>query len=440
MESPTPFLPDSQPEYTGRYLVLAKEDAKESSVKSACKNASLNVVSSKEVNLNEASVNEILDANDGIYFEDLKVAVVNSEPQQVNMLAGDADARSPFLTYEPERVVYALTDIAEEYLTGYRDAIDMLLKRRNGNGNGNGHSRVNELIRPDFNAGPVLAPPVRATWGLQATNVINSSLSGKGVNVAVLDTGFFHKHLDFKGRNVTSRSFISEETAEDGHGHGTHCIGTALGPRRPKRGPRYGVAYQANIFAGKVLSNAGWGTDSSILAGIEWAVQHKCRIISMSLGGTPGPTYSRVYEEVANRVLSSGTIIIAAAGNDSRRPGSVKPVSHPANCPSIMAVGAIGDKLDIAYFSCGSIYLEGGGVDIAAPGVDVYSAWLPPSLYRSIQGTSMATPHVAGIAALYAEAYPKASGQELWFHLVSNARRMQLPSADVGSGLVYINQ
>jgi subtilisin family serine protease len=194
--------------------------------------------------------------------------------------------------------------------------------------------------------------------------------------------------------------------------------------------PRYGIAYNAEIFAGKVLSNQGSGGDGSILAGIEWAITNGCRVISMSLGSpiNPGDSFSQVYEQVGQRALQNGSLIIAAAGNDSRGPDNRRksppsPVSHPANAPSIMAVAALDAHLQVAAFSNGSINPDGGQVDIAGPGVDVYSTSPMPKRYSSLSGTSMATPHVAGLAALYAEATGK-TGQELWNLLMQNAQRL----------------
>jgi len=275
------------------------------------------------------------------------------------------------------------------------------------------------------------------TWGLKATAVVGTTWTGKGVRVAVLDTGFDIGHPDFAGRIITRSSFISGETADDGHGHGTHCIGTACGNKVPGRLPRYGIAYEASIFAGKVLSNAGRGADSGILAGINWAIANQCSVISMSLGSptTVGETYSLVYEQVAQRALAAGALIVAAAGNDSARPGSVRPVARPANCPSILSVGAVDSSLRVASFSNGGLSRSGGQVDIAAPGVAVTSSLPRPRLYGSWSGTSMATPHVAGIAALIAQANPGVRGGALGWVLLQSAQRMTAASRDVGAGL-----
>ncbi len=111
------------------------------------------------------------------------------------------------------------------------------------------------------------------TWGLQATRVPESNWSGRGIKVAVLDTGFELNHPDFAGRTINSQSFVPGEAVQDGHGHGTHCIGTSMGPRVPDPLPRYGIAFEADIFVGKVLSNQGSGDDGDIFAGINWAIQ-----------------------------------------------------------------------------------------------------------------------------------------------------------------------
>ncbi len=245
-------------------------------------------------------------------------------------------------------------------------------------------------------------------------------------------------HPDFVGRQISAKSFVQGESVQDGHGHGTHCIGTACGPRQPQQLPRYGVAYEAEIFAGKVLSNRGSGSDGSILAGIEWAINNNCAVISMSLGAPTmvGQGFSRIFEQVAQRALANGTLIIAAAGNESRRPGTINPVSHPANCPSIMAVAALDQILETAWFSSAGLNPSGGQVDIAGPGVDVTSCWPRPTLYNTISGTSMATPHVAGVAALHAQANPGTRGASLGWLLLQSSRRLDLPTQDTGVGLV----
>ncbi|UYO94595.1 S8 family serine peptidase [Pollutimonas sp. M17] len=277
-----------------------------------------------------------------------------------------------------------------------------------------------------------------ATWGVQAVGAQLSAQAGEGVRLAVLDTGIDAGHPDFAERVITSRSFIDGQDTHDGNGHGTHCAGIACGPANPGAAPRYGIAGAAQLFVGKVLGDEGQGGDGGVLEGIDWAIENRCDIVSMSLGSSlaAGQPYSRVFEEVARRALEAGTVIIAAAGNDSRRPEHIAPVSHPANCPSIVAVGAVDRRLDIAPFSSGGLVPEGGKVDIAAPGVDILSAWPGPQRYDTLSGTSMATPFVAGVAALYAGGPGRPRGAALLERLRAGAKHLDLPERDVGAGLV----
>jgi subtilisin family serine protease len=157
----------------------------------------------------------------------------------------------------------------------------------------------------------------------------------------------------------------------------------------------------------------------------------------MSLGARASQAgFSQIFENVAADVLAKGTLIVAAAGNDSDRPSSIRPVSHPANCPSIMAVGAVDNMGKVARFSNRGIYAPYGNVDIAGPGVGVFSSTKRPELYATWNGTSMATPHVAGIAALYAQQSKRNRGFALWKKLLSTAKPLQEPTVDVGAGLV----
>ncbi|MDQ3276719.1 MAG: S8 family serine peptidase [Bacteroidota bacterium] len=394
----------NRPRFTGKRIITMNSEAKPASIQKLSRSASLKMASINDFKSDITRFNEAFQQADGLYFDKFKVAVINEgNEDQLSFMMAASTGTSDQVRSEPERFVYALPATTEK-------------------------KKAKVAAIPDSD---------EFSWGCQAIKLPASKSTGKGVNIAVLDTGLNLTHPDFSRLNIQSKSFIKQQDVEDGNGHGTHCCGISVGGLQKKTGWRYGVAIDANLFAGKVLNNQGAGYDSGILAGIEWALQNKCKVISMSLGGgvEEGETFSPAYERVARTALRNGCIIIAAAGNESEREfGLVKPVGHPANCPSIMAVAALDNDLRVADFSCGGINLNGGQVDIAAPGVDIYSSWKGKK-HRTISGTSMATPFVAGIAALLWEKYPKATPAEIWMKLVQLARRLNLPAADVGIGL-----
>lgn len=301
-------------------------------------------------------------------------------------------------------------------------------------------------VRPEFYmfAGsgarsPAFLDTEEATWGLGAVRAAESPWTGRGVRVAILDTGLDLTHPDFAGRAIVSRSFVEGEPVDDVQGHGTHCAGTAVGSARIEGRMRYGVAPQAELYVAKVLNDRGAGREGDILAGMVWAVEEGCAVVSMSLGRSvrPGEARTPEYEEAGAYALAQGSLVVAAAGNDSRREyGFVAPVSEPANAPSILAVGALDPMLAVAPFSNAGVEGEGGEVDIAAPGVGTLSTVPMPRRYASFDGTSMACPHVAGVAALLAESDPALRGRALWDALVSGAASLPPPARDVGAGLV----
>ncbi|MGV9714021.1 S8 family serine peptidase [Gordonia sp. NPDC003424] len=360
-----------------------------------------------------------MSAADATLFAELGVAVVAADADQADALR--AVDGGVILAVEPERVYYAIeSPESADYVRGYRDGVADLSAR----------------LVPDIGI-----PGMREmyddtdayTWGLQATGADRTTATGTGTKVAVLDTGFTFDHPDFAGRTIVSRSFISGEDARDAHGHGTHCVGTVAGPAHPDGTRRYGVAPDVEIHVGKVLGNDGSGTDAGILAGINWAIASGCQVISMSLGADVR-TPSVAYERVGSRALTAGTLIVAAAGNNANRPADPGFVGVPANSPSIMAIAAVDHTMRVATFSAAGTAVEGGQIDVAGPGVDVYSSWLMPQRYNTISGTSMATPHVAGLAALWHQ-QTGATGRDLWTQIVQHAQRLTAASTDVGSGL-----
>ncbi|WP_246361016.1 S8 family serine peptidase [Haloechinothrix aidingensis] len=384
--------------HTGRYLVLLAEGAADAGARVLRDSAGIRTVNSADSGT--TGMARLLAETDGLLLNDLELCVVRADPDQARALYDAVGLPGPIASCEPERIVHAIDSPAP--------------------------------VQP--------VPPTEETltWGLRAVRAAGSTATGAGVRVAILDTGFDAEHPDYSGRTVERNSFVEEEEdAGDAHGHGTHVIGSACGPREPAEGPGYGVAHESEIYSGKVLDSQGAGTDGAILTGISWAVQHGCAVVSMSLGSPaePGEPYSRAFEEAAVRAMNQGTLVIAAAGNESRRDsGVVAPVGHPANSPTIMAIGAVDREFAIAGFSSGTVG-DVGQVDAVAPGVDIHSSWPMPERVNTISGTSMATPHVAGVAALLAED-TGARDWELWARLSQTARRLPLPSTDVAAGLV----
>jgi hypothetical protein len=420
-----------QPETTGRQIVVFADADDDSSVDWGRAGIS-EVADSRDFDTGGLPP-ETLHDSQATVFAQLGIAVVAADPTQVAMLQSAESSGRRVLSVSPELVHHVLQDVLE-YTRAYRDGVDDLAERVLHAHDADGHGTSAGVL-----AAPLFQDTPQATWGIQAVQADSSPRSGRGIGVAVLDTGFDLEHPDFAGRSVTAQSFVPGEPAKDGHGHGTHCIGTSCGPRAPSTGPRYGVAYEADIFAGKVLSNAGSGSDGGILAGIDWAVANGCPVISMSLGADVMQAHPP-YSAAGARALEKGSLIIAAAGNNARRrEGRMGFVGAPANSPEIMAVGALDQQLEMAFFSARSLPARGGQVDIAGPGFEVNSSWPMPTRYRTISGTSMATPHVAGIAALWAEATGR-RGLELWATLCLESQRLLQPSVDVGSGLCLAPQ
>ena len=436
---------------TGRLIVTLKPEASPRDLASALANiAGVKVALSSDFE-NAVATDDALDGAGALVLEHIHAAIIDPDTDQVRALEAAVDDESnPILAVEPEQYVVAfdeqeyyveegqeqeeafVTAAGRDYLRGYTDAVRTV---------------ADQILRPtkdgaveaetETEIAAVYADTATHTWGLQATRVPQSNCTGRNMRVAVLDTGMDLTHPDFAGRNIIPASFVPGQTAQDGHSHGTHCIGTACGPLNPPGNTRrYGIAYQSSILVGKVLNNSGSGMQGWILTGINWAIQNRATVISMSLGSpvTLGTPFSPAYEQAAQAALNNGCLIVAAAGNSGANP-QFNPVGSPANCPSVMAVGAVDQSLQRATFSCIARNPNGGELNIAAPGVAVFSTVPMPTRYGVMSGTSMATPHVAGIAALYAQWTGK-RGRDLWNAVVAGALNINQPAAHVGAGLV----
>lgn len=251
---------------------------------------------------------------------------------------------------------------------------------------------------------------------------------GRGVKVAVLDTGVDQNHPDLAGVETAEKNFSSSGDTEDHFGHGTHVASTVAGSGAKAGGKYKGVAPGARILDGKVLDDNGFGDDSGILAGMQWAVDQGAKVINLSLGGQDTPEADPLEQAVATFTADKGVLFVIAAGNDG--PGA-RTVGSPGSVPSALTVGAVDRNDAIAGFS--SVGPTVGGAlkpDITAPGVGIVAARAAKGRigdpagdgYVSMSGTSMATPHVAGAAALLAQQHPDWTGTRIKQALTASAK------------------
>ncbi|MFD4603547.1 S8 family serine peptidase [Streptomyces sp. NPDC058464] len=279
-----------------------------------------------------------------------------------------------------------------------------------------------------------------------APEVWKAGYDGAGVEVAVLDTGVDLGHPDLAGKIADSESFVPDETVQDGFGHGTHVASTIVGSGAASGGRYKGVAPGARLLVGKVLDNTGSGQSSWIIAGMEWAAHSGAKIVSMSLGGTASGPSDVLSETVDDLSAATGTLFVIAAGNAG--PGE-QTVGTPGIADSALTVGAVDKSDNLASFSSRGPRIGDYAVkpEITAPGVNITAARsagtnMPGSTpvddyYTTASGTSMATPHVAGTAALVAEAHPDWTGEQIKEALASTAKTNTVNSVfEQGDGRV----
>lgn len=277
--------------------------------------------------------------------------------------------------------------------------------------------------------GKVKATLDRSTAQVGAPAAWAAGFDGKGAKVAVLDSGIDLNHPDVSGRVSLSRSFVPGEDVQDGFGHGTHVAATIAGTGAASGGTYKGVAPAADLMVGKVLDNSGGGDFSDVMAGMEWAAAEGADVVNMSLGAAATAARDPLTEAVDSLSAATGTLFVIAAGNSG--PGEVT-VATPANAPSALTVGAV-DRTDaLAPFSSRGPRVGDAGIkpEITAPGVGIVAAraagtslGVPvDAQYIAMNGTSMATPHVAGAAAIMAQRHPEWTGQQIKAALTSHAK------------------
>ncbi|SDM24942.1 Serine protease, subtilisin family [Nonomuraea maritima] len=292
--------------------------------------------------------------------------------------------------------------------------------------------------------GKVHATLADSTAQIGAPAVWSSGNTGEGVPVAVLDTGVDAEHPDLAGQLDATRSFVPDEDVIDRVGHGTHVASTIAGTGAASDGKERGVAPGARLHIGKVLNNAGEGQDSWIIAGMEWAAREEhAKVISMSLGSGPTDGTDPKSEAVNRLSAETGALFTVAAGNSGP---DMQSVASPGTADAALTVGAV-DSLDrLAVFSSRGPRRGDNGLkpEITAPGVGVVAARSQYAQegegpYLTMDGTSMATPHVAGAAALLAAQHPDWNGQQLKDALLSTSKiTRQYDAYWAGSGRVDV--
>ncbi|MHC9544682.1 MAG: S8 family peptidase [Vulcanimicrobiota bacterium] len=336
-----------------------------------------------------------------------------------------------------------------------------------GNSRGEVHINIDgtmTVIDPRDSVGPVTRMDT-ATRTMGIDKLWNMGYRGKGVTIAVIDTGIA-PHPDFKDRIVAFRDFTKKDSSNagrasesllvdapyDDQGHGTHCTGIAAGDGSESGGRLAGAAPEAQIVGAKVLNKNGIGSDSDIIAGIQWVVELKRQgklnvdIISLSLGGSCKQSYKDdPLMQAVEKAVENGISVFAAAGNS----GEYGPISidTPGAAPNVVTVGALDDKGTLSHDDDERAEFSGIGPtlvdvltkpDIMAPGVNI-TATSHKGGYISHSGTSMATPLAAGMAALLKQAGKEIEPNELKEIIKSTAEDLKgLPPEEQGAGVFNV--
>lgn len=227
-------------------------------------------------------------------------------------------------------------------------------------------------------------------WGvkkIRADDVWNEyKVKGKEINIGIIDTGLDHNHPDLKDNIKGGYNFVdNDDNISDDNGHGSHVAGI-IAALANKTGI-IGVAPEANLYGVKAINSEGVGNDSDIIAAIEWCINNKMNIINMSFGDK---STTKAETEILNKAYDKGILLIAAAGNSGSGRDTI---DYPAKHERVIAIGAVDEKDKRASFSS-----TGPSLEVSAPGVDILST--TPGTYDAYSGTSMACPHVVGLAAL----------------------------------------
>jgi subtilisin family serine protease len=255
--------------------------------------------------------------------------------------------------------------------------------------------KVDALGKPSKPGGGTTQPPQVLPWGIHrvAADSVWPLTTADPIKVAIVDTGIQTNHPDLMANVKGGYSAVAYTTKyNDDNGHGTHVAGIVAGVNNTIG--VVGAAPAADLYAVKVLDKQGSGWLSDIIEGLQWSVANKMGVVNMSLGT---PTYVAAFDTAVQNTIAAGVVVVAAAGNSGPTEGTV---NYPGAFPNVIAVGATDSADNIAWFSS-----RGPEVTLCAPGSEIFSTY-KGSTYATLSGTSMASPHVAGVAALVLNTAP----------------------------------
>jgi subtilisin family serine protease len=293
-------------------------------------------------------------------------------------------------------------------------------------------------------AGPPRPGLDRNLTQIDADGAWAAGLTGDGVKVAVLDTGVDAQHPDLAGRIVAQENFSASPDTVDRFGHGTHVAATIAGSGAAARGARRGVASDADLLIGKVLDDEGFGSDSEVIAGMEWAAP-QADVVNMSLGGYPTDGSDPLSLALDALTEQHGTLFVVAAGNSGP---TARTVDTPGSADRALTVGAVDGSDTVADFSSRGPLVDSNELkpEVLAPGVDVVAARASGTAmgepvdanYTKASGTSMAAPHVAGAAAVLAQRHPDWNGDQLENALIGTTDPTTADGFDGGAGRIDV--
>ncbi len=272
-----------------------------------------------------------------------------------------------------------------------------------------------------------------------APEIWTHEIRGQGIKVGIVDTGIDPLHPDFAGR-IAQVKDLTGEGPTDNNGHGTHVAGIVGGSGEASGGKYRGVAPECTFYAAKVLGGDGSGSTSSVMAGIEWAVQQSVQVINMSLGGDGACDGTDALSVTCDAAVARGIVMCVAAGNSGPGPGTV---GSPGCARSVITIGATDKEDQVASFSSRGPTVDGRTKpDVCFPGVNITSCrGTGTSMgrpvdgnYTTASGTSMATPHATGACALLLQAKPDLTPQEIKDLFMSTAKGLGLDANAQGKG------